>query len=227
MEDLGQVVLEWFLTDDAHRVLALSAGFSILSVSLYLALREYLALKEIRRDPSAALDPTRPGRLPSTVKGWSRRAKNDAEIVSTRFRALLQGSVRLTILGIVVPTVLLMMLALGYTWVEPGGVAVINAQTGDPVITPNIFEALSFVAGALLKGLLFDIIEVFAINVSMLTHSPDNLFFSSAVLLYRVLANLFIVFVPVFLLAVWRATDSARKEIERRAQEGKAAARAT
>lgn len=218
MESLAIDVLEIARSDVALRSYAVLAGTAILALSFYRAWKDYRALREI--DPHDMLTPETRGRLPSTIRGWAKRARKDAEHVKYKFRTLVYGASRIALLGVGVPTVLLVFLTAYYTWFEPGAIAVID-ERGMPVTEPGFADASIFVGGALAKGLFFDLIEVFQIPVSRFTNFSDNWVFSAAVLVYRAVANLFLVFVPFYLFSAWRAMKVVESDIQARADEGK------
>ena len=217
MESIINVVQEWVLSDLAFRLYAGVGGTVVLVLSFYRAWREYRSLRIV--DPRDVLAPETRGRLPSTMRGWARRVNKDLKEVKHKFRVLVYGTGRVALLGVGVPTVLLVLLTLNYAWFEPGTTVVIDAYSGDPIAEPTVRDAGVFVAGALAKGLLFDFVEVFQIHVSRLTNSSDNLVFSTLVLIYRAAANLFLIFVPVFLFAAWRAMKRVENEVRGRAKE--------
>lgn len=213
MEDILNAVPVWAKDELAQRYYVGSAGIILIAFCFYRAWREYMTLRGA--DPRNVLSPEqRRGRPPSTIRGWTRRAKRDAEEAKHKFWTLVYGAGRVALLGVGVPTAMLLLLTLYYSWFDPYAVAVIDARNGSPITDPTLQDAGIFVAGALAKGLLFDLIEVFQIHVSRLTNAPDNYIFSAAVLVYRAAANLFLIFVPIFLYATWRAMKGVEKEIE-------------
>tara|TARA_R110002110_G_scaffold12704_11_gene60668 strand:+ start:907 stop:1590 length:684 start_codon:yes stop_codon:yes gene_type:complete len=216
MESIINDIREWVLSDFAFRLYAGIGGGVVLVLSFYKAWREYRALRFV--DPRDILAPETRGRLPSTMRGWARRARKDTTEVKHKFRALVYGTGRVALLGVGVPTALLVLLTLNYAWFEPGAIVVIDAYSGNPIAEPTARDAGVFVAGALAKGLLFDFVEVFQVHVSRLTNSSDNFVFSTLVLIYRAAANLFLIFVPVFLFAAWRAMKRVENEVHARAQ---------
>ena len=216
MEDILNAVPLWAKDELAQRYYAGSAGILLIAFCFYRAWREYLALRGA--DPRNVLSPEkRAGRPPSTIRGWTRRAKKDAEEAKHKFRTLIYGAGRVAFLGVGVPTAMLVLLTLYYSWFDPHAIVVVDARNGSPITDPTLRDAGIFVAGALAKGLFFDLVEVFQIHVSRLTNAPDNYIFSTAVLVYRAAANLFLIFVPIFLYATWRAMKGVEKEIEKTA----------
>ncbi|MEQ8283410.1 MAG: hypothetical protein RIC04_15130 [Parvibaculum sp.] len=225
MEQFISSISTWLADEETQRWIAVAAGSLIALLSVTFAVVEYVRLVAVRRNPKAAIAPDRRGRLPSTVHGWRRRGNRDAAIIATRFNATMYGIVRLTFLGIVVPGALLFLFAINYSWLNPGVAALSDVRTGEPVVAPGVPETLFFVVDMTLKGALLDAIEVFAIEMAALTNVPTNLTFSSAVWLYRALANVFILFIPVFIIEVWLAVGRLRQEHAKQVSAGKAEAR--
>ena len=126
MESLANDALDIARSDVALRIYAVLAGTAILVVSLYRAWRDYRALREV--DPHDMLSPEARGRLPSTIRGWAKRARKDAEYVKLKFRTLVYGASRIAFLGVGVPTVLLVLFTAHYAWFEPGTTAVIDER---------------------------------------------------------------------------------------------------
>lgn len=225
MEQFISSVSTWLADEETQRWIAVAAGSIVALLSVTFAVIEYARLIAVRRNPNAAIAPDRRGRLPSTVRGWGKRGNRDAEIIATRFNAAMYGIARLTFLGIVVPGALLFLFAINYSWLNPGVAALSDVRTGEPVFAPGVPETLFFVVDMTLRGALLDAIEVFAIEIAALTNIPTNLTFSSAVWLYRVLANVFILFIPVFTIEIWLAVGRLRRAYAAQVSAGKSEAR--
>ena len=231
MEQFISSISTWLADEETLRVIALVAGLLVLLTSVTLAVREYVGLVSVRRDPKAALkrdrlpSTVRAGRLPSTVRGWSKRNRRDKELITTRFNGILYGTALLALFGVVVPGVLLFLLSVNYGWLDPGAAALATVHSNEPVYSPTVSETLLFIVDVALRGALLDAIEVFGIQLAALTNVPANLKFSLAVLLYRGLANAFILFIPVFIIEVWLAVGRLRQEHAKQVSAGKAEAR--
>lgn len=93
--------------------------------------------------------------------------------------------------GVVAPSLALLSVVCGYTWFDSGGGHLVDAMR-QPVSQPSVLEAATFVADQTLRGGLFDLLEVFAVQVTHLDNNPANVWFSAGVFAHHLFVEAFI-----------------------------------
>ncbi len=96
------------------------------------------------------------------------------------------------LLGVGVPFASVMTVTWYGDWLFPGMPVLIDAVSREPVEAPNLTQLAGFAADLFVKGGLNDLFEVFEWEIGQLRHASDNWGYSSFILLFRVVADVFV-----------------------------------
>jgi len=87
------------------------------------------------------------------------------------------------------------------------------------VVHPDGGQLALFGLDLLAKGGLNDFFEVFDLRVGQIGHSPDNYLFSSYVLVFRLVADLFVISLLVYAVRTFWAWRQVTAELDGGAEE--------
>lgn len=109
----------------------------------------------------------------------------------------------LFVMGIVVPTGVMLVAASQYDWFFPGAAPLIDLDAGKPLTDPDLADVASFMLSQIAHAPL-DLLEVFGFDVSRITFDRSDRLFALLVFLYRSLIGGFMGAAGVFLYRVVR-----------------------
>lgn len=190
MEDWWHQIHPIVTSPDAMRLYALVALAAITAIA---ALQAFNAKRELTRLKNASVNVKFPG--PDPVKEDSRKKRLDelrkrAEDKLAPFRQALWV---LLAAGFVVPTAIFALGTINYGWFDPSGAPFISLVDQKPLHSANDTALAWFALNQFSHGALFDMLEVFNVNLAAVSNNPHNYWFSGAVLLYRSMVSAFVV----------------------------------
>ncbi|MGV8998554.1 MAG: hypothetical protein ACOH12_16560 [Parvibaculaceae bacterium] len=192
-------------TDSAFRVYALLAIALTLLASTLIAFRIKRELEEIAGDVFVV---TRQGRPPTKPKSIEKALEKLRAERARIWRKYFSYLLIFLICGFAVPTLALFLGVTFYDWFDPVGKPLLYNATQQIVATPTYGQIWYFVVNQLSHGALTDYPEVFRQEWSDVTNNPANVFFSSAVVIYRFMVGAFALVFPLFLLRATRVAWS-------------------
>ena len=183
----------------AQRVYVVAIGAAVLLGSFLGAKKGIGLIQAHAAQTPAKFSNLRQGRRPQNAVQLSRKiAKLIAVYLGGLFGAS-KGSMISVTCGVLIPAATLFAMTFAYPWFDDSTVHLINASH-HPVPPPNLSAAGLFVADQTLRGGLFDLIEIFAVDIAEISNNPANLPFSFGLFAYHLYVEGF-VFTGLFLLA--------------------------
>lgn len=113
----------------------------------------------------------------------------------------------LTLLGIIVPSALMLFFSLNYSWFFPNQFPLVDQTSQLSISHPTLTEGLGFVVSQLTRAPL-DFMEIFGLDVSKVGFDPTHRLFAVLVFLYRSIEGAFLGAAGVFLYRVVRFRNS-------------------
>jgi hypothetical protein len=113
----------------------------------------------------------------------------------------------LTLLGILVPSALMLFFSLNYAWFFENQFPLVDQESKLPISNPTLTDGLGFVVSQLTRA-PFDFMEIFGLDVSKVGFDPTYRLFAVLVFLYRSLEGAFLGAAGVFLYRVVRFRNS-------------------
>lgn len=153
----------------------------------------YFAKKRLTKLERAAVNLAFPGPDPKTETSIEKRL---AALIARAEKELKPFRRALWILlgcGLVLPTVCFVLVAMNYNWFDPIGLPFVSLGDRSPLQTVNDTTLAYFTVNQFSHGALFDVLEVFNIDMTTVGNNPHNYWFSGVVLLYRSLVSGFVV----------------------------------
>lgn len=133
-----------------------------------------------------------PGPAPSRAASIAAQRKRKLE-TAREYSAHTIGTILLVfLLGVGVPFAVVMTVTWQGSWLFPDMPVLIDAVSREPVETPSLAQLAGFAADLFLKGGLNDLFEVFEWEIGQLRHASTNLGYSGFILLFRVIADVFV-----------------------------------
>jgi len=129
----------------------------------------------------------KPGPVPTKEETILARKQARNVVLKTFLRQL--GITALFIIG--VPLVAVLIVTIKSAWFFPGQTLFVGRATGDIITSPSNFELSLFFLDQILKGALFDFMEVFRVQLSAIENSTSNWWYSGLVLGFRILLDAF------------------------------------
>jgi uncharacterized membrane protein len=117
----------------------------------------------------------------------------------------------LLVMGIAVPSCVMMFTAAYYGWFFVEATPLLNMDTGHAVASPTLSEIVSFMLSQIAHAPL-DLLEVFGFDVSNISFDRDYHLFALLVFLYRSLIGGFLGAAGVFLFRVLRFRNAKGKD---------------
>lgn len=127
----------------------------------------------------------------------------------------------LSLLGILVPSTLMLFFSLNYSWFFTSQYPLVDQVTQLPITNPTLADGLGFVVSQLTRA-PFDFIEIFGFEVSRVGYDPTYRLFALLVFIYRTLQGIFLGAAGVFLYRVIRfsgATGESQQILEERLEQ--------
>lgn len=130
--------------------------------------------------------------------------------------------------GVVVPSSLLMLVVMFYSWLDPTGGQLLDGG-GRPLTHPAPLDAALFVLDQTLRGAVSDALEVFDQQITPLQNNPHKLLFSAGIFAHHLFLEAFIFSgLALFAHSLWRIRRFERETLdwfnERTAEAKRAAA---
>ena len=125
-----------------------------------------------------------------------------AETVKNQLNKLMEKTIRslcpyardfilLLIFGLVVPSILLFLLTVHYTWLDIGGIPFVDLHGKRPLHIVDTWPLVVFIGNQILHGALLDFPEIFDLDIGSIRNNPSDITFSLIVFLFRTVATLF------------------------------------
>lgn len=96
------------------------------------------------------------------------------------------------VLGVGVPFAAVLIITAQGSWLFPQAPVLVDALTRSHIAHPDTAQLTAFAVDLFLKGGLNDVIEVFELDFGSVRHASDNLLYASYILLFRLVADLFV-----------------------------------
>lgn len=207
------VFVEWLSSATALRVYALLVGAAALAFSLRQAISANTRLASQFEDTSRLVRLARRGR-PTTAEGWARRRERIRALYREGLRNAAGLLVRSFSFGVVAPATALLFATLNYGWFQPAAEHLLSA--GEPVRRVPAPDAAMFVLDQTLRGGLFDLLEVFALQTTPIDNNPASWAYSSGLFLYHLYVEAFVFSgALLFVQSAWRLRRTSEAEMDR------------
>ena len=181
---------------DAIRIYVLLTTTTLLALSIMIAFRIKNELEEIAGDIFVVTQRGRPPRKPKSREDAVERLK---KIRKTIWQRYFWHLIVFAICGFLIPTLTLYLGTAFYEWFIPDQKPLLISSTKAIIDTPTSDQLWSFVLNQLSHGALNDYPEVFGREYSDVSNNPDNVIFSSIVVLYRLIVGTFGLVLPLFI----------------------------
>ncbi len=173
----------------------------------------YRAKKKLTHLQNVAIDLKFPGPHPANENSIEKRyevLKARAEDVLSPFRRAMWI---LLLTGLIVPTALFAVGIVGYGWLDPTGLPFFDPADGNAIQSIDETSTGWFILNQFSHGAMFDVFEVFNVDLAKVSNNPANYWFSGAVLLYRTIASAFVVALVIALAQLVFVTATFRGKI--------------
>lgn len=180
-----------FTSPGSARAHALGLIACLLGASLYSARIGIRMVRNERQATIKAWNRKRQGHPPGTIPALSRKIAAVISIYLTGLLGSLKGVIVSLACGVMLPAVVLFVMVFAYPWFDSSNAHLVDSM-GRPVDSVDPLAALLFVADQTLRGGLFDLIEIFAIDVTQITNNPANYPFSISLFLYHLYVEAFV-----------------------------------
>ena len=204
---------------EAQRSYAFVVAILVMSGSSYLGLAPFRHLHNQTKTESLKKQLNYRGRRPTTAEGKARRRNRQKQDAKAYAAKTLGRILLIFLLGVVVPLGTVMAISMSSAWLFPDGYALIDRQSLSPVIQPDGGQLVLFGLDLLAKGGLNDFFEVFDLRVGQVGHSPDNYLFSGYVLMFRLVADLFVISLFVYAIRTFWAWRQVTAELDQGAAD--------
>jgi hypothetical protein len=180
---------------------------TLLALSLWRALKER---KDLDAATKRALARNLPGPKPGSQKARERQRDLKLSRLKSMLLALLNSTARMMAFGVLVPVFFLWAGTTYYSWFDPNAVVLVSQLGGTPVANPSSPQLLLYVTDQLLRGGLFDVLEVFKVQVAGLSNNPVVLPYSIGLIAFRAAIDGYMIFALYFVI---RTLVSMRKAV--------------
>lgn len=119
----------------------------------------------------------------------------------------------LLVLGVILPSVFLLAGTYWYQWFDPYTVTLLSRSASNPIQHPSLWQALEYLTAQLLRGGLFDAIDVFKINITTVTNNPHAYWYSTGLFVYHLYIEAFMLNALIYLWKVLSMTNKALRGI--------------
>lgn len=203
----AQVAWSVLTSDSAVRVYVLVISGILLAVSLWRALKERTVLSDSTK---RALSPNFRGPKPKSDKAKQKQRDLKLSRLKSMLIALLTSTARMMAFGVLVPVFFLWAGTTYYSWFDPNAVVLVSQAGGTPVSDPSSPQLLMYVTDQLLRGGLFDVLEVFKVQVAGLSNNPVVFPYSIGLIAFRAAIDGYMIFALYFVI---RTLVSMRKAV--------------
>lgn len=200
-----RIVSPYLASPFAIRLYIITSCLITLGNSLLLALSAKLKLTDIKNE---SFKFTFPGPHPENEDKIAKRREVLEEKAAEVWRPYYWSALSLLVFGLVIPLMGFILICANYVWLDTNHVPFVNIVTRTQIQTPDVMTFLIFVIDQISRGALFDTLEVFNYNVSMITNNSNNYLFSTIVLTFRLNMS---VFSGALIVAVVEAVQMRRQ----------------
>lgn len=205
-------LFELLSTPAAFRGYAVAAGAVALVISLSIAIAANRSLANQFDITSRQLRAARKGK-PSTPEGWRRRGDKVRGIIGDGIRASAKSMLSSLMFGVVVPATALLVATLYYGWFDPRADHLL--ASGAPENQIGMADAAMFVLDQTLRGGLFDLLEVFALQTTHIDNNPAAWPYSTGIFLYHLYVEAFVFSgILLFIRSAWGLRKAAETQME-------------
>lgn len=204
----AEVVWSVLTSESAVRVYVLVISGTLLAASLWRALKERKVLNDSTK---RALAQNLPGPKPRSNQAKQKQRDLKLSRLKSMFLALLTSTARMMAFGVLVPVFFLWAGTTYYSWFDPNAVVLVSQAGGTPVSNPSSPQLLLYVTDQLLRGGLFDVLEVFKVQVAGLSNKPVVLPYSIGLIAFRAAIDGYMIFAMYFVV---RTLVSMRKAVQ-------------
>lgn len=203
----AEVAWSVLTSDSAVRVYVLVIASILIAVSFWQALQERTVLSD---STNKALSPNFRGPKPKSNKAKLKQRDLKLSRLKSMAAALLASLVRMMGFGVLVPVLFLLAGTTYYSWFDPNAVVLISQVGGTQVSNPSSWQLLLYVTDQVLRGGLFDVLEVFKVQVAGLSNNPVVLPYSIGLIAFRAAIDGYMIFALYF---VFRTLVAMRKAV--------------
>jgi len=134
------------------------------------------------------------GRAPTRKETIDRREEEMIAFREDRARGIWLAVGELFTLGVLFPATLLALGTLYYGWFDAGAAPLLDDRSGIPVRDPSLWQIGAYVADHMLRGGLFDLMEVFKLHASTVTNNRDAYGYTVGLFLFHLYVEAFFLF---------------------------------
>lgn len=175
----------------ALRVEVLAVGAGVLAASLWAAIWANRRAETNIQVAEADFSKTFPGPKPKLPAAIANRKAFFTGIANRIHRQALIALVISFVAGVIVPSSMLYAMTLNYSWFDAEGAHLLNAAS-HPINSLSLAQAGLFVLDQTLRGGVFDLLEVFALDIVVIDNNPANVRFSTGVFAYHLMVEAFV-----------------------------------
>lgn len=151
-------------------------------------------LKDLEDEDHNPYDYVPGGRPPSTRRGIAKRRNAIANHRKQHSLNIANSTGQMLLLGVVVPTILFGLGTFFYFWFDPSVAPLVDAMTLAPVAEVSGWQLGTYIADHLLRGGLFDLMEVFRLRSTTVTNNIHAYPYSIGVFAYHLYVEVFLLF---------------------------------
>lgn len=216
LQQAARIVWDVVSSGPAQRGYVLALGAAILVAALARARRRKTELENIS---VAYFAVSHPGRKPTRIESVLRRMNEDRAIQLGRARSAGFAFAELLFLGVVLPCLFLLLGTVYYQWFDASADPLVDAASGVPVHHPGTVQLAAYVLDHLLRGGLFDLMEVFKIKTTSVSNNANAYPYSIGVFLFRLYIEAFFLFGLISIGRVSLIIAQVLRDAARRVQD--------
>ena len=172
------------------RIHALGFMAALLGASLYSARTGIKLVEDAAKATRRAWGRNRMG-SPKTITGWLAKIFTVRVIYVQGVLSSIPGVLVSLACGVLLPALVLFAMVFAYPWFDASSAHLID-DLRRPSQDVGLVTAALFVADQTLRGGLFDLIEIFAVDVAQITNNPANIPFSMGLFAYHLYVEAFV-----------------------------------
>jgi len=134
------------------------------------------------------------GRWPTREESRKRREDEMDAFKKGRARGIWLAMGELFALGVIFPATLLALGTLYYGWFDASAAPLLDDRSGVAVRDPSLWQIAAYVGDHMLRGGLFDLMEVFKLHASTVTNNRDAYGYTVGLFLFHVYVEAFFLF---------------------------------
>ena len=181
------------ISGPAQRMYVAGAAAAILWFAFWAAVARRSTLRGILTDPAYTKVKQRRGRkafLDPTIDGYLDETRIREKQALRRIIGL---AGQMLCFGVLLPTVMFGLATLYYQWFHAGTPPLVESQTLRPVPEVGAWQLLTYVIDNVLRGGLFDLMEVFRLHSTTVTNNVAAYPYSVGVFLYHLYVEGFLI----------------------------------